>query len=58
MKKLKKEMKGIFLFDGRNIMNRDELERVGFTYLSVGRTFNGHKSLKNRVMGALLNSFK
>ena len=57
-KKLKKEMKGIFLFDGRNIMNRDELERVGFTYLSVGRTFNGHKSLKNRVMGALLNSSK
>ena len=57
-KKLKKEMRGIFLFDGRNIMNRDELERVGFTYLSVGRTFNGHKSLKNRVMGALLNSSK
>ena len=63
-KKLKKVMRGNIVFDGRNIMNRDQLEVAGFTYFSVGRPAyavrqsNGHKSLKNRVTGALLNFSK
>ena len=58
LKKLKKVMSGNVVFDGRNIMNKDQLESAGFTYFSVGRPSNGHKSLKNRVTGALLNFSK
>lgn len=34
---LKNQMKAPIVFDGRNLFNPSQLERVGFTYISVGR---------------------
>lgn len=36
-KKLKDSMKGRHIFDGRNLYRRDELEEMGFSYISIGR---------------------
>lgn len=35
--KIKKKMKGKFVFDSRNILPREELDLLGFKYLGVGR---------------------
>ena len=37
-KKIKKLLKKPLIFDGRNIYNKAELRKVGFTYYSIGRT--------------------
>lgn len=37
LRKLKQEMKGSFLIDGRNIYERKQAEDAGFTYIGVGR---------------------
>jgi UDPglucose 6-dehydrogenase len=34
--KLKKQMKGSIIFDGRNILERSEAEKAGFSYFGVG----------------------
>ncbi len=36
-KKIKKLLKRPLIFDGRNIYNKDELRKMGFTYYSIGR---------------------
>lgn len=36
-KKIKKLMKTPVIFDGRNIYNREELRKMGFTYYGIGR---------------------
>ncbi len=36
-KKMKKIMKKAVVFDGRNIYNREELRKMGFTYYGIGR---------------------
>ncbi len=35
--KVKKMMKKPVIFDGRNIYNREELRKAGFTYYGIGR---------------------
>ncbi|MBN1573520.1 MAG: UDP-glucose/GDP-mannose dehydrogenase family protein [Deltaproteobacteria bacterium] len=35
--RIKKLMKSPVIFDGRNQYNRDEIERIGFTYYCIGR---------------------
>jgi UDPglucose 6-dehydrogenase len=35
---MKKLMRSPVIFDGRNIFNRDELQKMGFTYYGMGRT--------------------
>jgi UDPglucose 6-dehydrogenase len=37
-KKIKKLLKKPLIFDGRNIYNKSELRKLGFTYYSIGRT--------------------
>jgi UDPglucose 6-dehydrogenase len=37
-KKIKKLLKKPLIFDGRNIYNKAELRKLGFTYYSIGRT--------------------
>ena len=32
----KKMEKPAFIFDGRNILNRDEMEKIGFVYKGIG----------------------
>jgi UDPglucose 6-dehydrogenase len=36
-KKIKKLLKQPLIFDGRNIYNKEELRKMGFTYYSIGR---------------------
>jgi len=36
--RMKKLMRSPVIFDGRNIFNRDELRKMGFTYYGMGRT--------------------
>ncbi len=36
-KKIKKLLKRPLIFDGRNIYNKEELRKMGFTYYSIGR---------------------
>jgi len=36
--KIKKLLKKPLIFDGRNIYNHEELQKMGFTYYSIGRT--------------------
>jgi len=35
--KIRQEMKGKFIFDSRNILNKEKMEKLGFKYLGVGR---------------------
>ena len=35
--RMKKLMRTPVIFDGRNIYNRDELRKLGFTYYGMGR---------------------
>ncbi|MGB9911253.1 MAG: UDP-glucose dehydrogenase family protein [Microgenomates group bacterium] len=35
--KIKKIMKGSFIFDSRNILDKEKMEKLGFRYLGVGR---------------------
>ncbi len=37
MKEVIELMKGKFLFDGRNLYNPEEMEKIGFSYVSIGR---------------------
>jgi UDPglucose 6-dehydrogenase len=34
---IKKEMKGSFIFDSRNILNKEKMKKLGFVYQGVGR---------------------
>jgi len=34
---MKDMMKGAVIFDGRNQYNREEIERIGFTYYCIGK---------------------
>jgi UDPglucose 6-dehydrogenase len=36
-KKIKKLLKKPLIFDGRNIYSQAELQKMGFTYYSIGR---------------------
>jgi len=36
-KRIKKLMKQLIVFDGRNIYDRKKLEKIGFKYLGVGK---------------------
>jgi len=36
--RMKKLMRSPVVFDGRNIFNREELRKMGFTYYGMGRT--------------------
>lgn len=35
--KIRQEMKGNFIFDSRNLLNKEKLEKIGFVYQGVGR---------------------
>jgi hypothetical protein len=35
-------MKGRFVYDGRNILSREQIEGAGLVYHGVGRPMNGH----------------
>lgn len=36
-KKIKKLMRGKFIFDSRNLLNKEEMEALGFDYIGVGK---------------------
>jgi UDPglucose 6-dehydrogenase len=36
-RKIKKLMKGDFIFDSRNILDKEKIEKLGFRYLGIGR---------------------
>jgi UDPglucose 6-dehydrogenase len=40
-------LKGKVIFDGRNLYDLDEMEKLGFTYVSVGRQTVGAKKPVN-----------
>ena len=40
--KIKKLLKKPVIFDGRNIYNKAELRKTGFTYYSIGRRYRQH----------------
>ena len=33
-------LKPAFIFDGRNILNQNKLERIGFKFYGIGKSFN------------------
>ena len=35
--RMKKLMRAPVVFDGRNIYDRDQMKKLGFTYVSIGR---------------------
>jgi UDPglucose 6-dehydrogenase len=37
LKKVRRQMTHPILFDGRNLFDRHEMERLGFIYKSIGR---------------------
>ncbi len=41
--KIKKLLKSSVIFDGRNLLNKEEVESAGFTYFAVGKRTNGLK---------------
>ncbi|OGC45182.1 UDP-glucose 6-dehydrogenase [candidate division WWE3 bacterium RBG_19FT_COMBO_34_6] len=40
-KKVKSLMKGSKIFDGRNLLKQDEVEKLGFEYFAIGKISNG-----------------
>ena len=43
--KIKKLLKNSVIFDGRNLLNKKEVENAGFTYFAVGKRTNGLKHI-------------
>jgi hypothetical protein len=42
-------MKGRTVFDGRLVLNKDELTRIGFEYLSFGRSVTAAQTEQPRI---------
>ena len=41
LKKVKKLLKKKVIFDGRNLLDRDEFQKEGFDYFAIGKVTNG-----------------
>lgn len=43
LKKVKKALKGRYIFDGRNLLNKDEAEKAGFIYHCIGKRTKAYR---------------
>ncbi|MBD3366142.1 nucleotide sugar dehydrogenase [candidate division WWE3 bacterium] len=41
LERVKQEMKGKVIFDGRNLLDKEAVEKAGFTYFAIGKRTNG-----------------
>lgn len=48
LKKVKQLLKNPVIFDGRNILNREAVEKEGFTYFAVGKKTNGSEKIAEK----------
>jgi UDPglucose 6-dehydrogenase len=55
LKKIKKLLKKNVIFDGRILLNKDDVEKAGFTYYTVGKRTNAYKDEKVYLPTAILN---
>ncbi len=54
--KVKQLLKSPVIFDGRNLMDRDKVEKAGFTYFAVGKVTNGLIEQDERPVYAILRN--
>lgn len=50
--KVKKLLKSPVIFDGRNLLNKEEVESAGFTYFAIGKSTNGLKRIAEKTHGS------
>lgn len=48
LKKVKKLLKNPVIFDGRNVLNKEIVEKEGFTYFAVGKRTNGSEKIAEK----------
>lgn len=53
--KVKKALKDNVIFDGRNLLNMDEVEKAGFKYYAIGKHTNAYGKKKKLATSVLLN---
>ncbi|MFA6982156.1 MAG: UDP-glucose/GDP-mannose dehydrogenase family protein [Patescibacteria group bacterium] len=53
--KTKKMLKGALIFDGRNLLDMEEVQSKGFTYYAVGRPTNGAKKSNGHLSSVVLS---
>jgi len=56
LKKVKELLKTPVIFDGRNLLDKDEVQKSGFTYYAVGKVTNGLIEGKGRRTYAILQN--
>lgn len=54
LNKVKKLMKGAVIFDGRNLLDLEEVQSKGFTYHAVGRPTNGSMKFNGSLSSVVL----
>ena len=50
LKKVKQLLKNAVIFDGRNVLNKEVVEKEGFTYFAVGKRTNGSEKIAEKKM--------
>ncbi len=58
LKKVKRLMKAPVIFDGRNLLQKDEVESLGITYFAIGKKTNGLTEQEDRPIYAILRDDK
>ncbi len=54
--KVKELMKGNYVFDGRNLLDINTIQDLGFTYFAIGRPTNGTKKISSKFTRSVLLS--
>jgi hypothetical protein len=47
-------MKGKVIFDGRNLLDKEEVQKSGFTYFAIGKRTNGGNYARFEGISAIL----
>jgi len=56
LKKVKQLLKAPVIFDGRNLLNKEKVEKSGFTYFAIGKVTNGLIEQDERPVYAILRN--
>ena len=58
LEKAKDMMKDQVIFDGRNLLDQEDVENAGFTYFAIGKPTNGLVEQEGRPIYAILGNGK
>jgi UDPglucose 6-dehydrogenase len=48
--RVKNLLKQLIIFDGRNLLNKEDVECMGFTYFAIGKKTNGLEKIEQKKL--------